>query len=409
MFDSILIGMSGMEGFSKGLKVISNNVANLNTPGFKSSSLLFTDAYYQQGAAGDFKADGDGQPTLFGSGLSTLSSVINFQAGDVEQTSNPLDVSISGNGYLVTQDPDGHGLAFTRDGQTKFDNDGNLVSTTTGKYILGYGSDSAQGLTKISLDGLRTSPPKATTTVTFNGNLTTGTAASAGSTPTDPTVTFAVDDALGSAHSLTAVFHNQGTANSSQWTVTISDGTTQVGTGTIGFTGGAPDPTNDKMTFNYTPSGGTSIPITLDFSSNVTSYDTGSLTNLAAASQNGYAAGSISGMTFDTDGKLTITYSNGQTAKGAQLALASFSATDDLQQQGGGEFTAVNAVHTSFGRANTAGLGSIVASQIEESNVDLSGEFSNLIVMQRGYQASSNILSTANDMLQELFDMKGSR
>ena len=408
MLDSILIGMSGMEGFSKGLKVISNNVANLNTPGFKSSTLLFTDAYYQQGAAGELKSDGDDQPTQFGSGLTTLSSVINFQPGDVQQTSNPLDVSISGNGYLVSQDKDGS-LAYTRDGQTQFDNDGNLVSTTTGKYILGYSSDGAQGLSKISLDGLRSNPPKATANVTFSGNLTTGSATSAGTTPTDTTVTFAVNDALGGLHSLTAVFHNEGTDNPNEWTVTISDGSTQVGTGTLGFIGGAPDPANDKGTFSYTPAGGTAFPVTLDFSSNVTSYNSGNLSNLASASQDGYGAGSISTTTFDKDGKLTITYSNGQTATGAQLALADVTATGDLQQQGGGEFTTTNSAHTTYGRANTAGLGSIVANQIEESNVDLSGEFSNLIVMQRGYQASSNILSTANDMLQELFDIKGSR
>ncbi len=409
MFDSILIGMSGMEGFSKGLKVISNNVANLNTPGFKSSSLLFTDAYYQQGAAGDIPSDGEGRPTLFGSGLTTLSSVINFQPGAVQQTSNPLDVSISGNGYLVTQDKDGTSMAFTRDGQAQFDNVGNLVSTTTGKYILGYGSDTAQGLSKISLTGLRTNPPKATSTVTFNGNLTAGSATSAGTAPVDSTVTFSVNDALGGMHSLSAVFHNQGASNPNQWTVTISDGATQVGTGKIGFIGGAPDPANDKVTFNYTPAGGTASSVTLDFSSNVTSFNSGNLSSLAVASQDGYGAGSISTTTFDKDGKLTITYSNGQKATGAQLALADFSATGDLQQQGGGEFTTTNSVHTSFGRANTAGLGSIVSSRIEASNVDLSGEFSDLIVMQRGYQASSNILSTANDMLQELFNMKGSR
>lgn len=408
MFDSILIGMSGMEGFSKGLKVISNNVANLNTPGFKSSSLLFTDAYYQQGASGDFSAGRDGQPAQFGSGLSTLPSVINFLPGETQQTGNPLDVSISGNGYLVTQDKDDHSIAYTRDGQTQFDNDGALVSTTTGKYILGYASGAASGLGKITLDGLRTSAPKATATVSFTGNLTTGTSA-AGTTATDPSVTFAVNDTLGGAHSLTAVFHNNGATDPDHWTVTISDGTTQVGTGTIGFIAGAPDPAADKLTFSYTPTGGAAFPVTLDFSTNVTAYVNNSASTLESSSQDGYGAGTITKVSFDADGKLSVTYSNGQTAKGAQLALADFQNTNVLEEKGGGEFTTTDPALTTYGRPNSGGLGSVVAGQVEESNVDLSGEFSNLIVMQRGYQASSNILSTANDMLQELFDMKGGR
>lgn len=408
MFDSILIGMSGMEGFSKGLKVISNNVANLNTPGFKSSSLLFTDAYYQQGSAGEFRSGGNGQPAFFGTGLSTLSSVLNFQPGETQQTGNPLDVSISGNGYLVSQDKEGKSIAFTRDGQTQFDTDGFLVSTTTGKYILGYGSDTAQGLSKISLDGLRSSAPKATATVTFAGNLTSGTT-TAGSTPTDTTVHFAVNDALGGQHSLTALFHNNGSADADHWTLTISDGSTQVAAGTIGFIAGSPDPTADKFTFTYTPAGGSPSPVTLDFSGNVTSFVNGNSSSLEPSSQDGYGAGTISKLAFDADGYLSITYSNGQTAKGAQLALADFRSTNVLQEKGSGEFTTTDPAFTSYGRPNSAGLGAIVSGQVEESNVDLSGEFSNLIVMQRGYQASSNILSTANDMLQELFDMRGGR
>jgi len=408
MLDSILIGMSGMEGFSKGLKVISNNVANLNTPGFKSSSLLFTDAYYQQGSAGDFRSGGNGQPALFGTGVSTLSSVINFKPGETQQTGNPLDVGISGTGYLVTQDKDDKSLAYTRDGQTQFGTDGFLVSTTTGKYILGYGSDTAQGLSKISLDGLRSSAPKATATVVFTGNLTSGTT-TAGTPPTDTTLPVAVNDVLGGQHSLTVVFHNNGTTDPNHWTVTISDGTTRVATGSIGFIAGAPDPAADKLTFTYTPTGGTAMPVTLDFSSNVTSFVNGNTSSLEVASQDGYGAGTISKVAFDTEGKLSVTYSNGQTAKGAQLALADFRSTGVLQEKGSGEFITTNPALTSYGRPNSAGLGTIVSGEVEASNVDLSGEFSNLIVMQRGYQASSNILSTANDMLQELFDMRGGR
>jgi len=410
MFDTLYIGMSGMDGFSKGLKVISNNLANLNSPGFRSSTLQFTDAYYlQQGltAEGDGGSSG-GQGTLFGSGVQTLSTFLDLHAGDTQQTSNPLDVAVSGEGYLVARDKQGT-QTYTRDGQLEFDRNGDLVSTTTGKYIMGYAGSNGGILTKISLDGLRTNPAKATANVTFSGNLTTGTSTTGATTP-PPTATFAVIDDAGGQHSLVATF-TRGTAPGStlSWNVAVTDGATNVGSGTISFSAGSPDPAADKVTFAYAPGGRAPFDVTLDFSTNVTAFDTGNLTTLAVASQDGFSAGSISKTTFDSDGKLTLTYSNGQTMTGAQLALATFDTGRTLQQLGAAEFTSSAPGDAHLGRANTGGTGTIVASAIEESNVNLSSEFSNLIVMQRGYQASSNVLSTVNDMLQELFDMRGGR
>ena len=409
MFDTLYIGMSGMDGFSKGLKVISNNLANLNSPGFRSSTLQFTDAYYlQQGGSPDAGGGSQGgQQTLFGSGVVTLSTVLDLHAGDTQQTSNPLDVAISGNGYLVAHDKQGD-QTYTRDGQLQFDTDGNLVSTTTGKYIMGY-ADGASGLSKISLDGLRTSPAKATGSVSFTGNLTTATSTN-GTATAPPTATFAIVDASGAQHSLVATF-TRGTAAGATdtWSVAITDAGTNAGNGTISFISGSPDPTADTVVFTYTPTGRPPFDVTLDFSANVTAFDTGNLSTLSVASQDGFTAGSISKTTFDSDGKLTLTYSNGQTATGSRLALASFDSGRGLKELGSAEFSNDVPGDMRIGRANADGAGAIVASAIEESNVDLSNEFSNLIVMQRGYQASSNVLSTVNDMLQELFDMRGGR
>ena len=417
MFDSIFIGMSGMEGFSKGLKVISNNVANLNTPGFKSSNLQFTDAFYQQGSAAEFASGNRDQPTLFGSGLETLSTIIDFKSGDTQQTSNPLDVSIGGDGFLVSQDKASGARAYTRDGQLQFNSDDVLVSTTTGKQILGYATADAHDLQPITLDGLKISLPKATSKVVFAGNVSfpqpvTGAdgVVTTGPIPDVP-VDVAVDDSAGTLHTLhlnlTARTDPHGNPTGT-WTVTITDGVKPVGIGSIGFVAGRVSPSQDTVTFTYPPgSGGTNV--TLDFSTNVTSFSQGNTSSLGATSQDGYAAGTITKSTFDESGVLTLTYSNGQTATGAQLALAQFRSLDSLQQQGRGEFTSADPAAIALIRPNTAGSAKIAASQFEMSNVDLSGEFSNLIVMQRGYQASSNILSTANDMLQELFDMRGGR
>jgi flagellar hook protein FlgE len=193
------------------------------------------------------------------------------------------------------------------------------------------------------------------------------------------------------------------------------EGDTTVATGQISFIAGSANPGEETVSFKYSPKGAAPFDLKFDFSA-ATGYDTGSSTGstggmnpLAVASQDGYDAGAITSMTFDEDGHLSLSYANGQTTKGPQLALARFESTQSLAQQGHGEFTAADASSARMGRANDAGMGKIEAGRIEMSNVDLSGEFSNLIVMQRGYQASSTVVSTANDMLQQLFQMHGNR
>ena len=147
----------------------------------------------------------------------------------------------------------------------------------------------------------------------------------------------------------------------------------------------------------------------LDFSSQVTSFAAGTTSTLAVASSDGLPVGTLTQATFDANGVLTLKYSNGNTAAGSELALATFESNVGLSQAGAGEFVSPDPQRAHLGRAGAEGFGKIASSQVEVSNVDLSSEFSNLIVMQRGYQASSRIVSTANEMLQELFDMKGHR
>ena len=134
--------------------------------------------------------------------------------------------------------------------------------------------------------------------------------------------------------------------------------------------------------------------------------DIGDLSTLAMASQDGYAPGTLTKTAFDASGALVLTYSNGQTVKGARLALARFATPDAVQELGGGEYGQARGLHWQVGTAGAAGFGSVRAGMLEMSNVDLSREFSELVVMQRGYQAASQVVSTANDMLQELFGIK---
>ncbi|RQO63598.1 flagellar biosynthesis protein FlgF [Paucibacter sp. KBW04] len=397
MFDSISIGMSGLQTFSKGLKVISNNVANLNTPGFKSSNIDFAALYYQGGEGGGFSTDVNSGQT--GTGVTALTTFINFKDGDVRQTGNSLDVSIDGQGFLITKDSTDDGYTYTRAGQFEFDKDGNLVSRATGRQVMGLSADGK--LDVISLTGLRISQPKASTSVKFSGNLS--------SSATNFTLdSLKLVDGVGGAHVVKLLFKPK-TGEAGTWTVTVVDGTVETPAGELQFLAGTPVSGKDKLNFKFAPAGVPAFDIALDFSQQVTSFSTGTTSTLAVSSLDGQVAGTVTQVDFDSSGQLTLKYSNGASAVGPSLALATFESTAHLGQLGASEFSAQGLTPTKLARAGTETVGKIVSKQIEGSNVDLSAEFSDLIVMQRGYQASSRIVSTANEMLQDLFDMKGHR
>jgi flagellar hook protein FlgE len=401
MFDTIFIGTSGLVGFSKGLRVIGNNLTNVNTPGFKGSQAVFADYFYSGSASHqqNFSAGSNNSPTQLGTGLNTLATEINFRAGNLQSTGNDLDIAVNGNGYFVLKNGDKQ--EFSRAGQFAFSN-GFLVSRTSGLNVQGL--DSSGQLTNISLDGLQTSPAKATSVVTFNGNLPSDTGVGVNVVVN----AIPVIDAVGGLHPVSLTFAKNVAPPIDTWTVTISDGTGVVGSGTLQFSNGAVVPSTAKISFAYAPAGVAPLSVEVDFSANVTSGATnGAPSTLAFASQDGYGTGSLTGVTFDADGKLQATYSNAQTVTGVSLALARFDSDQDLRQLGGNLFETsdVNGEHIGF--ANTQSFGSFTSGVVEGSNVDLAQEFSNLIVMQRGYQASSYVVSTANQMIQELFDMKG--
>lgn len=388
MLDSIFIAMSGLDGYEKGLRVISNDTANLNTPGYKGASLQFADAFH---SASDF-SNASGQPP--GYGLTTLGTRLDFKQGELQSTGNDLDVAVDGQGFFLLRGSDGqvHG---TRAGQFTFDAAGQLVTSGSGKPVLAM--DGSGNLAPLQLGALRTNSSKQTGRVQFSGNLSS-------STTTQTVGSVTVLDKAGSSHSLSLKF-DAVTGAAGTWNVTVLDGTTTVGTGKIGFVGGQPDPANNTVSVTYTPAGGQAMPLTFDFSSNVTSFDSGTQSSLAAASQDGHAAGSLTRATFDQNGALSLTYSNGQSATGPRLALGSFASPDAVQAVGGNEFAMQPGQSWTTGWANAQGLGKVKAGTIEISNVDLSQEFSNLVIMQRGYQASSQVVTTANDMLASLFQM----
>jgi flagellar hook protein FlgE len=404
MLDSIFIGMTGLISYSRGLRVIANNTANINTPGFKGSSVQFGDLFYANGTAGG-ALNGSGVNQL-GQGVTTYANTLDFSQGELRQSGNGLDLAVDGQGLFTLKDKEGN-LSYTRDGQFTFDDEGFLVSKSSGAKVMGYDANGA--LVEVTIDGVRFNDPKATTTVKFMNSLTYSTSAtSLGShTLTDVTVL----DTAGAEHILTVEFKQVEAPVGAQvrWKVTVKDGTTEVGGGTLVFNGSTIDPASAKITVNYTPTGMTQFPLVLDFSGDVRTWPgTDSVPDtLKVSSTDGYEAGSLTEATFDADGVLNLKYSNGETAKGVTLALARFNSTESVRSAGDNMFepTAVTAWET--GAAGTGAFGAIRSGVVEISNVNLSSEFSDLVIMQRGYQASSQVVSTANEMLQELFSLKG--
>lgn len=405
MLDSIYIGTSGLQTFSEGLKVISNNIANLNTPGFKASNSVFANLYYA--SPGDGTGQQAGDATQFGGGVAMSQTAVNFRAGEVRQTGNPLDLNVDGEGFFITR-KEGTGEAhYTRAGQFEFNADGNLVVRGTDKQVMGLDAGASQ--VAISLNGLRINAPKATSSITFTGNLSSDLFTNANTHQFDLTGVKVIDK-LGGEHTLKLSFIAK-VGSAGTWTVKVLDGATEVSSGEIQFNSGTGQvtPGFDTLSFSYAPTGVAASTIKLDFSSNVTDLNTGSTSSLAVNKADGYAVGSLNKVSFGSDGVMSLSYSNGQTVKGVKVALARFDANSQLLPGGSGEFTYASREGLHVGGAAQGGFGSIGSSQIEGSNVDLATEFSDLIVAQRGYQASSRVVSTANELLQDLFDMKGHR
>lgn len=404
MFSSIYSSLSGLINFSKGLDVISNNVANLNTPGFKLSNAHFQDLVYKFQNNGQ---DTDNRTqTQVGNGVALGSTTINFQQGDIRNTGNDLDAAIEGNGFFVLQDDSQN--FYTRLGQFQFDDDDFLVDSTTNLRVAGL-SDSDQ-LTDINVSDLRVNPALATTEITFVDNLSTG-------STTHTVSNIEVFDSQGGSHTLSIDFTNNTGTTAGSWLFDIEDSTnTVLSSGEIRFAPtGAPQAGFNTHTFLFSPGGG--VPgtnVTLNFGepgslSAATSLSAGATSTLRFDTQNGFTIGSITSTQFDEDGALQLNYSNGQVATAGTLALAWFTDLQALEFSGNSLFSVIADNEPIIGKANDGFNGSITASSIELSNVDLTEQFTDLIVVQRGFQGSSQIISASNELVQELLDLRSGR
>ena len=402
MFDSIYTGLTGLSTFSRGLSNISGNVANLNTVGYKRSVLQFQDLLSTRNGFGGSNANGvsAGQPHLV------------YTEGELRKTGNDLDAAIDGAGYFVLQDNKGR-TAYTRDGQFEFDKDSKLVSREAKDKVMFV--DASGALSAFDLAPYRTLAGTATTSLRFAGVLST----------TDNDRSHTVDnltlyDGAGVAHGASISFTDQTdpsvTTAEHAWQYRLTDDRKNVLTsGTLRFgVDGAPAPDTLPASFSWQSAEGVSQNITLDFGSagkfgGLTSFSVGADSTARLQAGDGAASGSLTGTTYNADGTLRLKYSNGATQAGGTLALAYFAYPQQLTSQGSALWTNGSNDKPTVGKAQSATFGAIAGGQVEASNVDLTAQFSELIITQRGYQASSQVISTANEMLQQLFDIRGRR
>ncbi|KQM38124.1 flagellar hook protein FlgE [Sphingomonas sp. Leaf10] len=386
MFGAIYIGLSGLNAYSKGLQQVSNNVSNLNTTGFKGSTVSFHNLYATPDRGGMSLT---GQGGSDGYGVEVDDGTLNFKQGELRSTDRDLDLSVDGNGFLVLLD--GDRTLYARTGSFEVDPAGFIVLSGTNYRLATL--DANGRAVSLSVDARRTSAPRATTAVTFADNLS--------STATSYTVSdLRVFDASGAAHVWKAGFA-KGTDG---WTVTVTDdkGAT-VGTQLLKFNAGIVDPATAKLDFTDTASG---LTVQFNFSNGVTSFSGGEVSTLRAAKVDGYAAGTITGIAPDSAGKLQLTYSNGQRHDGGAIALADFRDPTRLEQRDG-LFVEREAGQSMLLASDDPRVGQVRSKRLEASNVDLSQQFGDLILIQRGFQASSQIVSVSNDMIQQLFGIRG--
>lgn len=402
------IPLSGLTAESDALNVIANNLANLNTDGYKDQSISFSDVFNQmQGVSGN------GDPIQIGSGVQVGGIVSNYSNGNVDSTGIASNMALQGNGFFVVQDAGGTQMSFTRDGDFTLNAQGQLC-TADGQLVLGYpavdGQVSAGSVpAPISVNQQSTIPGLATSSFQMTTNLDAS--AATGTTFSAP---ISVYDSLGTSHTLTVQYTKTGT-NTWGYSITIPSSdvggtgtTTQLATGTLTFdssgnltapsspvtginiSGLADGAADMKLSWDLTGQGGSAI-LTQEASASAT----------ASTTQNGYGVGTLTGYSVLPDGTIQGQFSNSQVMALGQVAVASFANVQGLNQAGNGNLQA-SAVSGAavIGTAESGGNGSIVGSSVENSNVNLSAEFSNMIVAQQGYEANAKVLTTMDQVSQ---------
>ena len=418
-------GVSGLQAEGDALGVIGDNLSNSNTVGFKSSRAVFDDVL--GAAVGN---------TNIGDGVRMARTQQNFAEGSMLSTGQPTDMAITGDGFFVVKGAQVNGGAdmYTRAGQSSLDSNGNLVNPD-GLQFQGYAAKGdgtySSTLGPITV-GTAALPPKTSSTMSITANLdSSATTPAAAWNPQNPSATsnfstsLQIYDSTGNAHTVDVYFDK--TANGS-WdyhalapgadvTGGVAGQNSEIATGTLAFTTSGALQSNTltaggKVSFNgATPN----QPIALDFGTSIAAGGTGltgttdfaGTSSVSAQSQDGYASGSLSGVKINQDGTVDGVYTNGQSIGVGQLAIAKFQSNDGLTSTSGNLWAATDSSGlASVGTAGAGGRGSLVTGSLESSNVDIAAQFVDLISHQRSFQADSKTITTADQMLQDVIQMK---
>ncbi len=437
MEQSLIAAVSGIEANQTYLDVIGNNIANANTVGYKSEDAVFTDVLAQQiaGASAPQSGTAGVNPIAVGAGVRVGAVSNNLTQGSLEQTNQPTDVAIQGEGFLVAMV--GGQMEYTRAGHLTVDANGNLA-TPTGGLIQGWMANASGQINSSAPTTAMTIPTgnamsaTATTSITLGGNLPAWSG-----TGTPPVVSTTIDgyDSLGNPVPITLTFTGvtgqpnewsvEGTVPDSSgkpqdiWdtktppTVTFDPTTGQITAMTVAgsavkanadgsysmaattMPSGYSFPKNDTWSFNFPAPG--SLNAVTQFAGNQT---------FAASSQDVHASGTLQSFSIGPDGIITGSFSNGRTEPIGQLALATFSNPAGLADQGNLMYAPTpNSGQAIVGTPETGGRGSLVGGSLETSNVDLAAQLSNLIMVQESYQANTKVITTTSQALQSLVNM----
>jgi flagellar hook protein FlgE len=409
--------LTGLQAASQSLNLTGNNIANANTTAFKGATLSFADVFTNSTGV---RLNGAGTTLQIGNGVRVAATQINFAQGTLTDSASPTSAAIEGNGFFVVQDQTGARL-YTRAGEFVVDRTGALV-TPGGQRVLGYEAVNGAIPTGAPLAPLTVPvgeklPPVVTTQATLRMNLNAADAAGARfNAPAQ------VYDTKGNAHTFELVFVKQ--ANGSYQVTAQLDGNAAQ----LSVDGGAPGAGPATLTFdangqltapntlsvvpNQALLNGASLPaIAVNLrqtngAANITNYAAPS--GVASTDQDGFAAGDLASLSLaaDRSGTLYAIFSNGQRRMLGQVPVAVFNAQNGLRRLGNNLFgETLTSGQPSIGTAGTSGRGEIVGGALEQSNVDIATEFTDLIVAQRSFQANSRVITTLNQTLQELLQI----
>ena len=411
---SFFAGVTGLRNHQVRMDSIGNNIANVNTIGFKAGRVTFKDAFSQlfQAASRPGLASGPGgfgtDPIQIGLGMNVGSVDIMYTQGNLQNTGVSTDLAIQGEGLFVLSD--GGEVFYTRAGNFQFDALGRLTDSSTGFLV--QGRMAVNGVLQDTVGDIQVpvgvkSPARMTANALMGGNLDAQ--AQTGVTRQN---SITVYDSLGIPHDLTVTFTKTAVPNEWDFDVQASNGTAVSGnTGTLTFdTQGAlvgPATTDFEFTpQNITPN----QTITIEFG---TAGSIQGLSQFASPTtavlreQDGYTMGELRAIQVDNTGTMTGTYANGTNQILAQVGLATFNNPGGLQRRGDNLMAATaNSGSAVVGFAGQGTTSTITAGALEMSNVDLAEQFTDMITTQRGFQSISRVITTSDEMLQELVNLK---